>query len=88
MSAAQEFPIFDLPASLRRTAGAAEGPMVAIDGLGDALAECYTRAILPGEHGGLGWATATRARAVVPPPVMKAPPRSVEVARVSKALEV
>jgi predicted dehydrogenase len=87
MSAAQEFPIFDLPASLRRTAGAAEGPMIAIDGLGDALAECYTRAILPGEHGGLSWAMATRARAILPP-VVRPPPRPADVMRISKALQV
>lgn len=60
MSAAQDFPIIHLPESLRRPADSGEGPMVAIEGLGEALTTCYTGAILPGEHRALHWARTAR----------------------------
>jgi predicted dehydrogenase len=55
MAAAQSSPIVDFPAAVQLTSHAAEGPMTAIEGLGDALARGYDVGLLPSELPGLPW---------------------------------
>lgn len=47
--------IIDLPQKLRRTAMLEAGPMIAIDGLSEALLDCYAAGTLPSNSGHLDW---------------------------------
>lgn len=48
-------PIIDLPQRLKHMAMLEAGPMVAVEGLGDALRDCYAAGTLPSDSGDLDW---------------------------------
>ena len=60
------------PTDLRRMLGENGDSMICIDGLSEALVECFDRGVLPAEHGKLQWARA--ARLVQPADLAHAPP--------------
>ena len=55
IAAASCSPIVNFPAALHRIVSAAEGPMISIDGLGDALTRSYDAALLPSECRDVPW---------------------------------
>jgi hypothetical protein len=60
VAAAQESAgqIVDFPQHSRRLVTCDDDQLIAIDGLGDQLAECYKQGVLPSEHAKVPWARA------------------------------
>jgi predicted dehydrogenase len=48
-------PIIDIPQHLKLMATLEAGPMIAVDGMGDALRDCYATGTLPSDSGRLDW---------------------------------
>jgi predicted dehydrogenase len=53
--------VVTFPASLISKQGDPGNPLTVVRGLHTQLIDCFDRALLPSEHGGIGWATAGRA---------------------------